>query len=327
MSSSRSWPFALLLVLAACSSSPDGLGDDAAIEGDAAPGDSYAPGSDAAKSDTGPASDGGADTATRTDTASGTDTASATDTAIGTDTKTPLDTAVVDTAPPDGGSTCVYTKDSDGFFKLASPKSDYWVRLPPGYEADPKPQTLLFGMHGCGDTARNFATWAIVPYALRATQSYIAVSLGGREGACWSIGSDVATAQAALAHVQSCFNVNPKKIVLAGYSSGGGMAFSMGLKGAASYAGILIENSGLSQAVGAGNVSTVLSSAAWKINIAQSARIGDGSYPIAGIRSDRDKMIAAGFPLQYRDLDGGHDGTSDDWSGFLIPKIAAWTAP
>jgi len=256
---------------------------------------------------------------------------SAMDTNPAVDTATAIDgaDAAIDSriAPPDGGPTCAFTKDSDGFFKLTSPKSDYWVRLPPGYEADPTPRALLFGMHGCGDTARNFATWAIVPYALRTTHSYIGVSLGGRESACWTISTDVATAQAALAHVQSCFNVDAKKIVLAGYSSGGGMAFTMGLKTAGSFAGILIENSGLSQAVGASNVATVLSSAAWKINIAQSARIGDGSYAIAGIRADRDKMLAAGFPLVYRELDGTHDGTSDDWALYLIPKMAGWTAP
>ncbi|MEO7093630.1 MAG: hypothetical protein ABI175_10295 [Polyangiales bacterium] len=318
MVSSRSIFLVLLIGASACSSSADGAAEDAGIDPDAPADDTAASFGDTARSDGGPFTDG-AD--------GGADGIAPTDSATSGDTKVVADSAVADTSPPDGGSTCTYTKDAEGFFKLTSPKSDYWVRLPPGYDADPKPRTLLFGMHGCGDTAKNFATWAIVPYALRTTQSYIGVSLGGREGACWTISTDVATAQAALTHVQSCFNVNAKKIVLAGYSSGGGMAFSMGLKSAGSYAGILIENSGLSQAVGSSNVATVLSSAAWKINVAQSARISDGSYAIAGIRSDRDKLKAAGFPLQYQELDGGHDGTSDDWSGFLIPKIAAWSAP
>ncbi len=309
--------FVLVLAASGCSGSGDGATDDGGSGTDGSPVDDTASGTDTAGgTDTG-ADTIGADTI-------GTDTIGIDTTAP--DTKTTTDSgAGIDTAI-DGGPTCTFTPDTDGFFKLTSPKSDYWVRLPPKFDKT-KPARLLFGIHGCGDTARNFATWAIVPYALRATQDYIGLSLGGREGACWTISTDTAVAEAALAHIASCFAIDPKKTVLAGYSSGGGMAYSMGLSKAGNYAGILIENSGLSQAVGGGNVTKVLGAAAWKINIAQSARIGDGSYAIAGIRADRDKMIAAGFPLQYRELDGTHDGSTDDWALFLIPKMSAWTAP
>ncbi|MBK7399767.1 MAG: hypothetical protein IPJ34_26805 [Myxococcales bacterium] len=284
---------------------------------------------DAAGDDTATTDGTATDTGTATDSGTATDTGAATE--GGADATTDSG-ATKDTAPPpldapiDGGPSCTFTKDADGFFSLKSPKSDYWVRLPAGYDAT-KPTALVFGFHGCGDTARNFATWAIVPYALRASHKYIGASLGGREGACWTVSTDTAVAMAALDHLRSCFAVDPKKIVLAGYSSGGAMAFNIGLKSAASYAGLLIENSGLSQAVGGSNVATVLGAAAWKIHIGQSARIGDGSYAIAGIRTDRDKMLGASFPLEYRELDGTHDGTSDDWALFLLPKIATWTAP
>lgn len=300
-----------LACLAACFAACGSEGDGSALD-DA--------GDDGASADTGVAADAAADAL-----ADG-------PTDAATDTGAPPDTGPKDTAPPpldapvDGGPTCKYTKDADGFFSLTSPKSDYWVRLPPSYDPT-KPTALVFGFHGCGDKARNFATWAIVPYALRATHTYIGASLGGREGECWTVSTDTAVATAALDHLRSCFAVDPKRIVLAGYSSGGAMAFSLGLKNAASYAGILIENSGLSQAVGGSNVATVLGAAAWRLHIGQSARIGDGSYAIAGIRADRDKMLGAGFPLEYRELDGTHDGTSDDWALFLLPKIATWVAP
>lgn len=300
-----------------------GCGSDGGDGGDATSDDAGQGG------DTSPIDDTRALDSSATDTsgvdASGVDTnvpgtdATSTDTKL-TDTGGGIDTAI------DGGPTCAFTPDADGFFKLTSPKGDYWVRLPPKYDKT-KAARLLFGFHGCGDNALNFATWAIVPYALRTTQDYIGASLGGRDGACWTISTDTAVAQAALAHIASCFAIDPKKTVLAGYSSGGGMAFSMGFGDAAKYAGILIENSGLSQAVGGGNVTKVLGAVAWKIDVAQSARIGDGSYAIAGIRADRDKMLAAGIPLLYRELDGTHDGTTDDWALYLIPKMATWTAP
>ena len=223
---------------------------------------------------------------------------------------------------------CTIAKDANGFFKLTSTKSDYWVRLPVGYdEVNPQPAPLLVAIHGCGDTAFNFATWGAAPYALRSSQSYIAISIGGRDNQCWTVPQDADIVTAAIAHVRSCFYAHQKKIVLGGYSSGGMLAYAMGMTSAAAYAGILIENSGLSQAVGTGNVDAVLASAAWKINVAHTAHTEDMSFPIAGVRSDRDKMNAAALPLQYREGPGTHDGTSDDWALFLIPKMSGWSAP
>lgn len=110
--------------------------------------------------------------------------------------------------------------------------------------------------------------------------------------------------------------MHQKKIVIAGYSSGGLLAYDVGLRNAASYAGILIENSSLSSAVGGANVAAVLQAAAWPINVAHSARTGDTAFPIAGVRADRDAMLTAGIPLVYRELAGTNDGTSDDWALF-----------
>ncbi|CAN5712098.1 hypothetical protein BH09MYX1_BH09MYX1_02410 [soil metagenome] len=267
------------------------------------------------------------------------------DVGVSPDTSTPLDAsptdaakdsatdALVDAAPVDdpgpGPTTqCTYTKDADGFFKLTSPKSDYIVRLPPAYNLqNPQPTRLLVSLHGCGDTAMNHATWAAVPYALRTTQDYIAISLGGREGACWNASTDSALVFAAIAHVRTCFYVHQKKVVLAGYSSGGDLTYLTALKNASMFAGILIEHSDITQNVGANNVASTLAGASWKLNVAISAGINDGVYPIATVRGDRDKMITAGFPVKYEELPNTHDGTSDDWAKFLIPKMATWVAP
>ena len=223
---------------------------------------------------------------------------------------------------------CVINKDSSGFFTLTSPKSDYVVRLPPTYSVQsPQPTRLLVALHGCGDTAMNHATWAAVPYALRASQDYIAISVGGRDGACWSVPADSALVFAAITHVRSCFYVHQKKIVLAGYSSGGDLTYLTALKNAAMFAGILIEHSDITQNVGANNVDATLAGSAWKLNVAIRAGTADQVYPIATVRGDRDKMIAAGFPVNYDETPDTHNGTSDDWALFLIPKMATWTAP
>jgi poly(3-hydroxybutyrate) depolymerase len=230
-------------------------------------------------------------------------------------------------AGPGPTQECPFTADGDGFFTLTSARSDYVVRLPGGYDvAAPQPQRLLVAIHGCGDSAYNFATWGAVPYALRDSQDYLAISIGGRDGECWNITDDGAIVTAAIEHVRSCFYVHQKQIVLAGYSSGGMLSYKLAMTDAPSYAGALIENSGLSQGVG-GNVDAALDAAGWKIHVAHSARIMDGSFDIDGVRADRDKMLAHDFPLEYRELDGTHDGTSDDWSEYLIPAMATWSAP
>lgn len=133
--------------------------------------------------------------------------------------------------------------------------------------------------------------------------------------------------EAAIADVRACFWVHQKEIVLAGFSSGGGLAYKMAMDDAAAYAGVLIENSSLSSVVGSGNVDAVLDAAAWKLHIGHTARLGDVNYPIAGVRADWTKMLNHAFPLQSRELAGQHGDTGTDWEGFLIPMMANWAAP
>ena len=231
-------------------------------------------------------------------------------------------------AGPAPTQSCPVNPDANGFFQITSALSTGTVRLPPDYSvASPQPRRLLVALHGCGDTAANFATWAAVPFALRGSQDYIALSVGGREGSCWNLANDGAIVAAAIDHLRTCFFAHQRRIVIAGYDSGGMLAYKLAMTDALRYAGVLIENSGLTQAVGIANVDTVLDAAAWKINVAHTARTLDLTFPIAGVRSDRDKMLARQFPLLYRELVGDHTGVTEDWSQYLIPAMASWVAP
>jgi dienelactone hydrolase len=209
------------------------------------------------------------------------------------------------------------TKDQDGFFTRTTAKSDYVGFVPKSYAG--KPTTLVVGMHGCGDNAQNFATWGVNPYKSRDTQGWIGISIGGRDGSCWDTSHDADKVLAAIADVSTCFYVHKQKVVLAGYSSGGILAYELGLSKAPSFAGIIIENSGLG--------STQPSAAKWKINVAHIAHKDDQSFPLAGVHDDWALLEAAGIPLQKSEVDGTHDGTSDDWADYLLPKIDAWKAP
>lgn len=220
---------------------------------------------------------------------------------------------------------CPHQADADGFFTLTSPEGDYTVRLPPGHDAA-RPSRLFVALKGCGDNAANFATWAAVPYALRASQDYIAISVGGRDGECWEVPEDAALVSAAIEHVRSCFAVHQKQVVIGGYDSGGQLAFSMAMADANKFAGILVEHASLSSAVGASKVASTLAAAAWKLPVSIRAGINDEYYPIATMRSDVEKMQTAGFPAELFETQNEHGGETDDWEA-LLPKMAAWAAP
>jgi hypothetical protein len=102
------------------------------------------------------------------------------------------------------------------------------------------------------------------------------------------------------------------------------------MKNASRFAGILIANSTIS---GAGNpVATLLAGASRKIPVAHRAHTGDTVFPLATVKADWAKadwatIKAAGFPLTTSEVAGTHDGTSQDWSGWLLPQSAAFVAP
>jgi predicted esterase len=187
------------------------------------------------------------------------------------------------------------------------------------------PTRLVVGLHGCGDDAYNFATWAVSPWDSRDTQDWLGISVesprGG--GGCWKQ-SDESAVNAAIADMSKCFYVHRQKVVLAGFSSGGELAYGMGMKQSSKFAGLLIENSTLSAA---GSPDQLLAGASWKIHVAHVAHDGDDVFPIARVKADWAKLTAAGFPLESTEVDGDHNGTSDDWRGWLLPKMASWKAP
>lgn len=224
-----------------------------------------------------------------------------------------------DPGPPPAGCTGIQ-KDGDGFFRRDSGKSEYVAYVPDAY--DGKPTMLLVGLHGCGDDALNFAKWGVAPYATRDDQTHLAISVDGASGGgnCWNLSNDAPKVIAAIEDFATCFYVHRKKVVLGGYSSGGLLAYALGLTQAQRFAGILIENSNLPNGLD-------LAKAAWKIHIAHRARTGDQSFPIASVRSQWSKLRAAGFPLETDELPGGHDGQTEDWAEWLIPRMQSWKSP
>ena len=113
-------------------------------------------------------------------------------------------------------------------------------------------------------------------------------------------------------------------VVIAGYSSGGISAYRVGLQNAARFAGIIIEDSGL---YGTGKADALLASASWKLNIAHRTHASDTEFSLAKVQADWTKTIAAGFAISTSVTPGTHDGTSADWSDWLVPQSAGFVAP
>lgn len=214
--------------------------------------------------------------------------------------------------------------DGNGFFHVTTGACSYVGYKPDTYDAT-KPIALFLWMHGCGGNAEG-DMWAVCPPATRKTQSYIAISLGGRDGACWNQSADMPKALAALADVQKYFNIDPKKVYLGGYSSGGDMTYYVGMQNADKFAGLLIENS---SAWGSGlSVQTLISKASWKVNIAQLNHTSDTTYPMAKSNSDLAALKTAGFPVTAIEKPGGHydassgtTGTTYDLMTYLLPFL------
>jgi hypothetical protein len=232
-------------------------------------------------------------------------------------------------------STATYlpvTYDANGFFNLNSGQSTYIGYKPDTYSHS-TPISLFVWMHGCGGNAAG-DMWTIAPPATRQTQSYIAISLGGRDGACWQVNSEAPKVLAAIDDIARYFNINPRKVYLGGYSSGGNLTYRVGFENASRFAGLLVENSNPFSSTGQTGTH-LMAAASWKINVAHLAHLSDTTFPIASVRTNMASLTANGFPATLIEKAGTHydpdtatSGTNYDLRTFLLPYLnAGWVSP
>jgi len=214
---------------------------------------------------------------------------------------------------------------------LNSSAGPYSLYVPAAYDATHQtPTKLLLWMHGCGGEAYGDA-WEISPGG---TQSWISVSVGGRDDDCWNPSTDVPLALAALDDVKRRLNVDPRRVVIGGYSSGGDMAYRTAFYNAKRFAGIIAENTSPFRDTGSSQSSS-LAAAGWKFNVAHLAHLSDGTYPIGPVRTETDALTAAGYPMTRIERPGTHwdpdtasSGTDYDMRTYLLRYLdSGWVAP
>jgi hypothetical protein len=218
------------------------------------------------------------------------------------------------------------TFSKDTVLTLSDPQSDYWLYVPDPYDSTHKTPTELFvWMHGCGGEGAG-DIYTISPST---SESYISLSVGGREDTCWDPNTDQDKVLAAIADVESHFNIDRHRIVIGGYSSGGDLAYRTAFYHASTFAGLLAENTTPFRDTGSTQAAS-LAAASWKFHVVHLAHTEDDAYPIAGVRAETDALAAAGFPIQRIERPGAHydANTDSDMQTLLLPHLDdGWRSP
>jgi predicted esterase len=229
--------------------------------------------------------------------------------------------------------------------------SGYYAVVPASYDtSNQTPATLVVWLHGCGGEARYDVS--DVSTGVSASRKYIAIAPSGPEGVdnangaldCWSPDSDVAKVMADIAQAETQFNINRRRVIIAGYSSGGDLGYRTIFYNAKTFAGILAMNTDPFRDTGSSEQQS-LAAAAWKFNIVHIAHDNDDTYPVAEVVPHLNDLKAAGYPVDYTSRPGHHydadtcppggppnpacRGTTYDLQHYLLPHVDAdgWLAP
>jgi hypothetical protein len=241
---------------------------------------------------------------------------------------------------------------------FAGATGSYYVTTPPSYDdTGLTPMRLLVWMHGCGGEAEGDSYEMIASNELNAggetqddeNRDFIVISVGGTDDGCWNPDTDVVKVLMAIADVTTHFNIDRRHIFIAGYSSGGDLAYRTIFYNADEFAGILAVNTHPFRDTGSTEAQST-AAAAWKFNIAQVAHSQDTEYhPDActdclegaddpGVSPAMSDLMSAGYNVQYvikpgthsdEDDFAKHTGTDYDFRQYVLPFIdnPAWESP
>jgi predicted esterase len=219
----------------------------------------------------------------------------------------------------------------DTVSSVQDPQSNYWIFVPDAYDASHNtPIELFVWMHGCGGEGSG-DIYTISPGG---SQSYIAISIGGREDDCWDPDTDQDKVLAAIADVETHFNIDRHEVVIGGYSSGGDLAYRTAFYHSTMFSGLLAENTSPFRDTGSSAADSIAASTN-RFHVVHLAHTEDDTYPIAGVRDEIAQLQAAGFTVQLIERPGHHyddstatGGTDYDLQTYLLPHLTdGWRSP
>ena len=204
----------------------------------------------------------------------------------------------------------------------------YWGWVPSGYDdTHATPSALFVWLHGCGGQNE----FDIESFHAPPADDYITVAPTGREGGCWSppgSGADERIVSSVIADAGEHLNIDPERIVLGGYSSGGDLSYRYAYHHSAAIDGVLVANSAPFQDTGL-TAQQALDAATTTFRVVHLAHLDDGAYPIGSVRTELQVLSSNGFAVtsierpgtHYDDPGPGIPGTDADIRTYLLPQV------
>jgi len=199
----------------------------------------------------------------------------------------------------------------------------YYGWVPGGYDdSHATPSALFVWLHGCG----GHSEFDIDTYQPISTEDYVMIAPTGRESGCWrtpaSGAGDDGIVLSAIADVSERFRIDPERVVLGGYSSGGDLSYRVAYRHSAAIDAVLVANSAPFRDTGLSEAQT-LAAATTKFRVAHLAHTEDDVYPIGTVEAELKVLSYNGFPVQKIELPGLHyDANTDaDIRTHLLPQV------
>jgi hypothetical protein len=201
-----------------------------------------------------------------------------------------------------------------------------WVIVPQSYDTvcHGQPKKLFVWQHGCSGSSE----WDVEMVQPKGADDWIAMTIGAEEtgSACWK-SSDESIILSVIDDIQTRLAIDPKQIIIGGYSSGGDVSYLTIFHNSKRFAMGLFENTAPPS-----NMTAALAAAAppggWRFPIAHLCHTQDTTYPCATVQSRLASATGAGHAVSYFEMDGGHweddvngRGTWPDFDAKLRPFL------
>lgn len=196
----------------------------------------------------------------------------------------------------------------------------YWVHAPD--DGSGGAWKVLIWLHGCGGLSSG-DVWTPAD-GFRSHLHYLTIAPDGAEGGCWDpSGADprtnivrvLRTRESVVAH----FNVDPKRIVVGGYSSGGDLAYPAVFFHSKLFAGVLSTNTAPFRDTGF-TPTSLLNAASRKFPAFHVGHTGDATYPRTTVDLELDQMASRGHPIGRLWKAGTHwDNPDTTWNTWPPP--------
>jgi poly(3-hydroxybutyrate) depolymerase len=215
-----------------------------------------------------------------------------------------MDDAAIDDTGVDSGPPCTADANKVGTTMRMAKGRPYLSYVPASYT----PTTalpLVVALHGAGDTNSNYLAgmWK----ANADSKGFIVIVPEGsaplNPGYTWNTG-DRSAILAAIDDVRACYNLQPKKTIIHGFSAGGIMAYWIGMKDAKRFSGIAINSANLGSAEAINGA--VLIPAPWTIPVSHFHGDQDMNFPLNTAQSGITRLMNAGHMTYFHVFSGGH---------------------